>query len=63
MQVLSLTIALSLLLAALFVVFFFWAVQRSNSGSLEQESLQPLRDDTPRPAEPGQPDEEPVATD
>ena len=45
MQVLALTIFISLVLAAIFVVCFFWAVQRSSGGSLEQDSLQPLRDD------------------
>ena len=45
MQVLALTIFISLILAAIFVVCFFWAVQRNRDGSLEQDSLQPLRED------------------
>lgn len=53
MQVLALTIFLSLNLAALFVVCFFWASRRTDGGSLEQDSLLPLRNDqiakTPSP--------------
>ena len=60
MQVLTLTIVISLLLAALFVVFFFWAVQRSDGGSLEQESLQPLRDDEFLPESSGNQTDEPA---
>lgn len=45
MQVLALTIFISLVLAAVFLTFFFWAAQRPGGGSLEQDSLMPLRND------------------
>lgn len=44
MQVLALTIFISLILAAIFLVCFFWAVQHNSGGSVEQDSLLPLRD-------------------
>lgn len=50
MEVLALTILVSLMLAALFLVGFVWAVRRPEGGSLEQDSLLPLREDKILPA-------------
>lgn len=52
MEVLALTILVSLMLAALFLVGFVWAVRRPEGGSLEQDSLLPLREDKIVTAEP-----------
>jgi cbb3-type cytochrome oxidase subunit 3 len=49
MEVLAITIFLSLCLAGFFVVMFLGSGHRSRH-SLEQEALMPLDDDAPRPS-------------
>ena len=58
MEVLALTIFLSVLLAAFFVVLFMGSRQRRGLGS-EQEALMPLDDDLP-PARDGPPSNAPA---
>jgi hypothetical protein len=45
MQILQLTIYLSLLLAGLFFAAYIWDRKRQNLQSLEQDALQPLREE------------------
>jgi len=52
MSVITLTVFLSLLLAALFVVLFAREQRRRPFASSERDSLLPLADETPRPSAP-----------
>jgi len=47
MNVIALTLLISLLLATLFLCLFIF-LHRRNVGSPEQDSLQPLREDDPQ---------------
>lgn len=50
MAVVPLTLAISLGLVAVFVVFFLREHARSRLGGAERDSLLPLAEETPRPA-------------
>lgn len=53
MEVLSLTVFLSLILAAIFVVAFVQAATKPDAGCVEREALLPLQEDVPPPVGPG----------
>lgn len=50
MNVILLTVPLSLVLVAIFVVFFLGERRRERFGGWESAALRPLDDETPRPA-------------
>ncbi len=54
MNVIALTLLISLLLACLFLCFFLF-LHRRNAGSPEQDALLPLRDDDPKPGKNSRP--------
>lgn len=53
MEVLSLTVFLSLILAAIFVVAFIRTATKPDAGCVEREALLPLQEDAPPAAVPG----------
>lgn len=53
MEVLSLTVFLSLILAAVFVVAFIRTAMKPDAGCVEREALLPLQEDEPPVAAPG----------
>jgi|GEM_PF-2772867 len=53
MEVLSLTVFLSLILAAIFVVAFIRTATKPDAGCVEREALLPLQEDAPPEAGPG----------